>query len=484
MSYSKLVFLALLIFGVNKFANAEDPLEKNKRKKDKRPNIVFILTDDQGYGDLGCFGSKTISTPNIDKLSDEGIKFTNFYVHNRCSPTRMAFMTGAYAHRTELPRVIYWFDRMGIHEDEITTAELLKEAGYKTGIIGKWHLGDWDEFHPNKNGFDHFYGFLEYGRAKTAIYRNKTLVENIKKKTHGQHSPKLVKEAVKFIKDNKEQPFFLYYASPLPHTPFLPSQKFKGTSNQGAYGDQVQDIDWQVGELMKALKENGIDDNTLVIYTSDNGPELGLPQTHGTSGILRDGKWSNFEGGIRVPCVARWPKQMPKGEVNNEIVGIIDMLPTFCALSGASVPTDRPIDGRNIVPYLQGKTSDASIHETIIVPGKVIRHNEWKYAFEEMEAGGPIQNLGDRKHAPRGTLFNLKDDPSETVDVSKEHPDKVKELDKMMREFLSEMRKNIKPIGKTAEFTDELLKAEWKYQRAPRDQKPYYKSVVDSLLQK
>jgi len=302
-----------------------------------KPNIVFIMTDDQGYGDLSCFGSKTIATPNIDGLADEGMKFMDFYVHSICSPTRMAFMTGAYANRTALPGVIYYFDRMGIHSNEITVAERMQDAGYETGLVGKWHLGDWAEFNPVRHGFDFFYGFLSYERGKIAAFRNEVREETITKKTHGKHSPMLLAEAVGFIEKNKDKPFFLFYSSPLPHTPFLPSERFRGSSKQGAYGDQVQDIDWQVGELMKTLDKHGLKKNTLVIFTSDNGPELGV-KDHGSSGVLRDGKWSNFEGGIRVPCIMRWPGEIPAGTSNRELTGIIDMLPTFCTIGGVETP--------------------------------------------------------------------------------------------------------------------------------------------------
>lgn len=224
---------------------------------DAKPNIIFILTDDQGYGDLGCCGATDIATPNIDRLRTEGMKFDNFYVHNRCSPTRMAFMTGSHAQRAGLGKVIYWRDRMGINSEEITIAEQMKQAGYATGIVGKWHLGEWEEFNPVNHGFDRFYGFMQCDSKSTAIYRDKEIVENVKTKTDGAYSPKLLAAGIEFIKKNKDRPFFLYYASPLPHTKWIPNEKFVGSSKHGTYGDVIQEIDWQVGGLMDTLDELG-----------------------------------------------------------------------------------------------------------------------------------------------------------------------------------------------------------------------------------
>ena len=420
-----------------------------------KPNILFILTDDQGYGDLGCYGSKNIATPSIDKLSAEGMKFTSFYVHSRCSPTRLAFMTGSHAHRAGTSQVIYRRNRMGINAEEITVAELLKESGYTTGIVGKWHLGEWEEFNPVNHGFDSFYGFMEYGGDKGAdrlagIWRNKELVEENVKKTDGIHSPKLLDAGKEFIKANKDKPFFLYYATPLPHTPWIPHKKFKGSSEQGTYGDVVQEIDWQVGELLNTLHEYELTKKTLVIFASDNGPQLNV-DGYGSSGPLRDGKWSNFEGGIRVPCIMRWPGVIPAGSINNEIIGIIDMLPTFCALAGAKVPSDRVIDGRNILSYMQGKEVQSPIHETFIVPGNTIRYKDWKLLVTQQKPGGGGKGKKGRTDlvsAKAGSLFNLKEDLGETTDVSEQYPEKVEELTKMMKVFNAELKKSKRAIGR------------------------------------
>lgn len=415
-----------------------------------RPNIVFLLADDLGYGDLGCFGSQSIATPNIDRLCAEGMKFTSFYVHNRCSPTRAALMTGCHAQRVGVNSVIYRPNRTGLHADEITVAELLKTAGYATGIVGKWHLGEWDDFNPVNHGFDSFYGFMECDDNKTtAIYRNKQIVEKVQQKTDGIHSPKLLAAGIEFIQRHRDKPFFLFYSSPLPHTKWLPHSRFKGSSKQGTYGDVVQEIDWQVGKLLKTLDELDLTGNTLVIFASDNGPQLNV-EGHGSSGILRDGKWTNFEGGIRVPCIMRWPEVIPAGSTNDEITAIIDMLPTFCSIAEVALPADRVIDGRSILPYMRGEQLDAPIHDSFTVPGATIRYGDWKLFLKgQSPGGGRSDRVGktDRIPAVAGSLFNVKQDPGETTNVGAQHPDNVRELTERMKAFVTELDSHSRPIG-------------------------------------
>lgn len=415
------------------------------------PNIIVFLTDDQGYGDLGCYGSKDIATPNIDRLAEEGMKFESFYVHNRCSPTRAAFLTGCHAQRVGADKVIYRRDKVGLNPDEVTVAELLRDEGYATGLVGKWHLGEWGEFNPVKHGFDRFYGFMASGEKTTALYLNEEIVEEVKSKTDGVHSPKLLKAGVEFIEDHRDEPFFLYYASPLPHTKWIPNERFEGSSGQGTYGDVVQEIDWQVGELMAAVEALGLTENTLFIFASDNGPQLNTPG-HGSSGILRDGKWTNFEGGIRVPCIMSWPAEIQKGSLNREIVGIIDLLPTFCAIAGAEVPTDRVIDGRSILPYLRGEKVDQAIRESFVVSGNTIRYRDWKLLVKKQSPGGNgTKGMQGRLAAPAGSLFNLKDDPGETIDLSAVYPERVRELRSMMSDFIEELEANRRELGRVEE---------------------------------
>lgn len=436
-----------------------------------RPNIVFVLTDDQGYGDLGCYGSTEIATPNVDRLAQQGMKFTSFYVHNRCSPTRAALMTGCHAQRVGAGKVIYRRDRMGINPEEITLAEQMNKAGYATGMVGKWHLGEWQAFNPVHHGFDSFYGFMACDDKATAIYRNLDIVEKVKSKTDGVHSPKLLAAGIEFIKANARRPFFLYYASPLPHTKWKPHEDFKGSSKQGTYGDVIQEIDWQVGGLMQTLDDLGLTDNTLVVYTSDNGPQLNV-DGHGSAGPLRDGKWTNFEGGIRVPCIMRWPGKIPAGSCNNDITGIIDMLPTFSAIAGIDVPSDRWIDGRSILPYMLDHEVPAPIHESFIVPGSTIRFGDWKLFVSGQGPGGK-GNRGDtsRTAVKAGALFNLADDIAETTDLSAEHPEVVRRLEKMMSEFVNGLRANTREIGYIEGYDKDRVQAELKKLKVEKEER-------------
>ncbi len=343
----------------------------------EKPNIIFILADDQGYGDLSCYGSTVISTPNIDLLASQGMKFESFYVHNRCSPTRAALMTGCHAQRVDMGKVIYRSDKAGLNKKEITVAELLNQAGYSTGLIGKWHLGEWPQFNPIHHGFDYFYGFMDDEGKGRAIFENLKKVADVDIKNDRYATKKIVPASIEFIRKNKEKPFFMYYASNIPHSKWNPNQEFEGTSKQGPYGDCVQQLDWAVGEILNELDALGLTENTLVIYASDNGPQLNRIG-YGSAGALRDGKWSDFEGGIRVPCIMRWPNKIPAASINNEITGIIDMLPTFCEIAGVEYPKDRIIDGKSILPYMLQEKLDKPVHESFIVPGATIRYGDWK----------------------------------------------------------------------------------------------------------
>jgi arylsulfatase A-like enzyme len=279
----------------------------------------------------------------------------------------------------------------------------------------------------------------------TGLYRNLKRVESIKRKTDGEHSPKLLDAAIGFIKENNERPFFLFYASPLPHTPWIPNERFKDTSKRGAYGDAIREIDWQVGELMKTLDEEGIADDTLFVFASDNGPVLGI--NGGDAGPFRDGKWTDFEGGIRVPCIMRWPGTIKPGSSNSEITGIIDLLPTFCSIAEITPPDDHVIDGRSILPYMKGEDFKKPIHESFIVPGSVIRHGQWKLLVRELKPGGKSGREGKRPSAPAGSLFNLQVDPGETRDVSADHPEIVADLRRRMEAAVTELEANSRPIG-------------------------------------
>ncbi|MGB0372889.1 MAG: sulfatase-like hydrolase/transferase [Opitutales bacterium] len=427
----------------------------------KQPNVLFYLTDDLGYGDVGSYGAEGQFTPAIDQLAKEGTKFSSFYVHQRCTPSRAAFMTGSYAQRVGLNSIVYKHrdGPIGLNPDEITLPELLKTGGYKTALIGKWHLGEWEPFHPLNHGFDYFYGFLKAteGTEDVSLVENRKQLVTKTRKTTGQ-APGMVKAAVDFIKRHKDEPFFLCYSDPLPHSPYVPSPQFQGTSERGDYGDVIHEIDWQFQQLMNALTELGLENDTIVVFTSDNGPPVQRQSKFdvGMSGSLRDGKWTNFEGGVRVPFIIRWPGKVKPNAESDAMIGIIDMLPTFCEIAGIAVPNDRVIDGVNVLPQLMGDKRSKPLRDVQIVPGATIIHNEWKYYTNTQlpyNKKGP-ENWDAYKPVNAGALFNLKEDIGETTDVSAEYPEVAESLKKKMEAFMAEFEKTRRPVGDASGYSD------------------------------
>jgi arylsulfatase A-like enzyme len=416
-----------------------------------KPNIVFILADDLGYGDLACFGGKDVKTPNIDSLARDGMKLTSFYAHQRCSPSRLAFMTGSYAHRAGSTKVIYRRDRIGINPDEITTPELLKKAGYICGLVGKWHLGDWEPFHPLNHGFDYFKGAWhvtegdsDAGEEGGAFVENRTVLAPKYRKC-GETEHEEVNGALSFIEANKTRPFFLFYASRGTHSHWKPSAKFIGTSPRpNKYGDAVQELDFEVGRILQKLDELGLASNTLVIFGSDNGAPLN--STGPSNAPLREGKWTNFEGGIRTPRLMRWPGRIPAGVSTDAIAGIWDLLPTFCAIAEVAPPADRTLDGVSLLPVLLGKTVEAPTHRNVIMAGSTIRQGDWKLFLKSEKPGGKGNQGG--KETPAGSLYNVASDPGETTDVSAAHPELAQRLRLAAEAFEKELAANSRPIGK------------------------------------
>jgi len=437
-----------------------------------KPNIVFIMADDLGYGDLGCYGATDISTPGIDRICREGIKFTDFHVHPRCSPSRAALLTGCHAPRVGISRVIYIDDKWGINKDEMLIPELLKTKGYRTGMVGKWHLGDWEPFYPGNHGFDYSlfrrriidqeklkkdgYETFESGRKKYP-YKN-AYVKNgkfLNRQDRDMTDTELYTAgAIEFIKKNKDKPFFLYFAHFLPHIPLRPSAQFKGRSGRGLYGDCVQEMDFSIGKVLKTIDELNLAENTLVIFCSDNGPQFKAPNANsgGKSGPLRDGKWSTFEGGTRTPFVARWPGKIKPRSRCHDLVGIIDMLPTFCALAGAKVPDDRVIDGVDISPCLFGQTQGKPPRETFAYFDGgglfAFRHKNWKLFIKDERSKGTNAKVTKNKKVAAGTLFDLENDLAETTDVSNEYPQIADRIKDMADKYLSDLEKNKRPPGK------------------------------------
>jgi arylsulfatase A-like enzyme len=321
-----------------------------------KPNIVLILADDLGYGDIGIFGAKDIRTPNIDGLANKGIKFTEFYCPSPvCSPTRAGLLTGRYPRRMGIDGVFFPESFTGIPASEVTMAEALKEQGYATSIVGKWHLGHHKQYLPLQNGFDEYFGIPYSNDMMGTVYmRGDEVVEY---KVDQRYTTKTyTEEATKFIGKNKNKPFFLYLAHSMPHVPLYASPEFEGKSKRGLYGDVIEELDWSVGQVLQALQQHGIAENTLVIFTSDNGPWMAFDVEGGSPGPLREGKQTTFEGGMRVPTVAYWPGKIKAGSVYDNIATQFDFFPTFMKMAGAAnYQPKNPLDGEDIMPVLTGK---------------------------------------------------------------------------------------------------------------------------------
>lgn len=427
----------------------------------KLPNVVLILADDMGYGDLNCYGSTGYTTPNLDKLAAGGIRFTNFYVSQAvCSASRAALLTGCYSNRVGIAGALNPSSLVGLNPQEETIAEVLKKKGYKSAIFGKWHLGFQRQFLPLQQGFDEYFG-LPYsndmwgynikGEHTNPNYRPLKLIDGndeVKEITtmddQAQLTTTYTERAVSFISKHKNEPFFLYLPYAMPHVPIAASAKFKGKSEQGLYGDVLMEIDWSVGQIMEALSKNGLSENTLVIFTSDNGPWLNFGNHAGSAGGMREGKGTSWEGGQRVPCIMNWPGHIPEGLICNKIASTIDILPTLAHIAGASLPV-RKIDGVNILPLMTGdrKANPREVflyyfHENWL---EGVRKNQWKLVLPHQSrtyegfAPGKDGVGGKTGNVQVGiALFDLRRDPGERYDVKDQNPEIVEELMKIADE--------------------------------------------------
>ena len=453
-------------------------------EKTEKPNIVIIYADDLGYGDVSCYGATQINTPNIDRLAATGIRFTNFYVAQAVSSaSRAGLLTGCHSTRVGITGALMPYDTIGINPEEELIPELLSRKGYKNCIVGKWHLGHHFPFLPLQNGFDEYFGLPysndmwpvdfdglpatnEKAPGKLAypplplIKGNEKIREIRNLDDQAQLTTLYTEYAVDFINRNAGNPFFLYLAHSMPHVPIAVSDKFKGRSGRGLYGDVIMEIDWSVGEVMKALDENGLSENTLVIFTSDNGPWLNFGNHAGSAGGLREGKGCSWEGGQRVPCIMVWPAKVPAGAVCNNIASTIDILPTLCEITGADLPA-REIDGINILPLLEGKFDEN--------PRKIFHYFYRKYSLENIRKGqwklvlphtyrsyeGMLPgNDGWPGNYSKGEtgfeLYDLARDPGERYDVKDLYPEIVEELKKIaeeMRNDLGDENLNIPPTN-------------------------------------
>jgi arylsulfatase A len=399
------------------------------------PNFVVILTDDQGYGDLSCYGSETIKTPHIDRLAAEGARFTSFYAAAPiCTPTRAALMTGCYAARVGLSTPLHVHDDVGLSPDETTLPEALQDLGYHTGLVGKWHLGHTPEHYPTRHGFDEYWGtplghmFDRPENKKTKGDTSALFLEGedeLPFPEHGDLTERSTERAVRFIAENKAAPFFLLVAHSMPHEPLAVSERFAGKSAGGTYGDVIEAIDWSTGQIMDALKDHGLADNTVVIFTSDNGPKKG----HGSAGPLRGNKHQAYEGGIRVPCVVWGPgRVVPKLEPDS-IATMMDLYPTLVTMAGGEVLADQVRDGRNLGTLLSGSAGQSGHEEFFYVVRHGVlagvRQGDWKLLHLKGKAE---------------ELYNLKEDLGEQENLAIAHPEIVARLRTRMKDFDSAMR--------------------------------------------
>lgn len=401
-----------------------------------KPNFVFIYCDDLGYGDIGCFGATDIMTPNIDRMAAEGIRFTEFYSASPvCSPSRAALLTGRYPQRMGINGVFFPESFTGMPLSEITIADILREQGYTNGIVGKWHLGHLERFLPLQRGFDEYYGIPYSNDMESVVYlRGNEVVEFHVDQRYTTRT--YTEEAVDFIDRHHNEPFFLYLAHSMPHVPIYASEQFLGTSQRGLYGDVIEEIDWSVGQILDKLEKYHLLENTLVIFSSDNGPWLVMEDHGGSAGILREGKQFTFEGGQRVPTVAMWKGTIPAGSEYNDIALMMDWYPTFARLAGATVPTDRPIDGEDITGILFGKEKrqgDEFLYFDL-AELQCFRKGDWKYKKAFPGFAGTRGKKAVEAHPE--LLINLKDDPGEQVNLAEKYPEKLLVMKQEMEKAL------------------------------------------------
>jgi arylsulfatase len=428
------------------------------------PNMIIIFADDMGYGDAGCYGAQDIATPHLDRLAAEGVKFTRFYVAQPvCSASRASLLTGCYASRVSIHGALGPRSNVGLHPNETTLAEVLKRRGYATAIVGKWHLGDRPDFLPTRQGFDFYFG-LPYsndmwpfhpdylnlppdspkrkpGYPDLPLYENERIrLSPVTAEHQTQLTTWYTERAVQFIEQNRRRPFFLYVAHSMPHVPLYVSDKFKGRSARGLYGDVIMEIDWSVGQILAALRRHGLEERTLVIFTSDNGPWLSYGNHSGSAGGLREGKGTVWEGGVREPCLMRWPGKIPAGSVCTQPAMTIDLLPTLARLAGAALPTNK-IDGKDIWPLIAGHPGAVNPHEAYYFyyaqnELQALTSGPWKlilpHTYRTMQGQPPGK---DGKPGPyrqvkltQPELYHLENDPGETTNLAAQHPEVMARL--------------------------------------------------------
>ena len=463
MSKSKLSFLKVVVIGVV-YLTVFLPGCTPRQETEQKPNIVVIFCDDLGYGDLGTFGHPTILTPNLDKMAEEGQKWTNFYVGaSVCTPSRAALITGRLPIRNGMcgdrKRVLFPNSVGGLQSSEITIAEALKTSGYKTACVGKWHLGHLPEYLPTNHGFDSYFGIPysndmdgvksekvkswkqrfkepEYEYWNVPLMRNEKIIE--RPTVQNTITKRYTEESIKFIKENKDKPFFLYLAHNLPHVPLFTSETFQDTSIRGLYGDVIAEIDWSVGQVLETLRSEGLAENTMVVFTSDNGPWLVFDQQGGSAGLLRGGKGSTWEGGMREPTIFWWPGMIQPGVVT-DMGATMDLFPTACKLAGADFPSDRIMDGVDLSPLLFNEGD--GLRKTMFYYRRnelyAVRLGMYKAHF--ITESAYMGDNDNREYHKQPLLFHLGQDPSEKYNIAEDHPDVIADIMLEVEQHKSEL---------------------------------------------
>lgn len=431
-------------------------------RAEQSPNVIVIYADDLGWGDLACYGHPVIRTPHLDRMAAEGMRFTEFYsAAEVCTPSRAALLTGRYPIRSGMChdqfRVLRQNSKGGLPPDEVTLAEALKSKGYVTGCVGKWHLGHLPHHLPPQHGFDDYFGLpfsndmrptpdSPKGRDKfyvekneywaTPLIRGTEIIEPQPDQT--QLTRRYTEEAVRFIRTHKAKPFFLYFPHTFPHVPLFASEKFRGRSPAGIYGDVIEELDWSVGQVLDAVRQEGLAERTLVVFSSDNGPWLIFDSHGGSAGPLREGKGSTWEGGMRVPGIFWWPSKVKAGVIQREMALTMDVFPTVCHLVGIELPRDRQLDGRDISPLLFG-TGSVARDAFLYYRGQTLyaaRLGDWKAHFITRSAYGPDK---PEAHDPPA-LYNLRVDPGERFDVAAKHPDVITRIQAAVEKHRAELK--------------------------------------------
>ena len=426
-----------------------------------KPNFVIIFIDDMGYGDIAPFGSKENDTPFLDQMAKEGMKLTSFYAAPVCSASRAQLLTGSYAPRVSVPGVFFPAGKNGLNPNEKTIADYLKGLGYATACVGKWHVGDQVEFLPTRQGFDSYFGIpysndmqrtsAETGKRVHPLIRDEKVAELLEDEEQRRITREYTEEAVKFIEREAkaERPFFLYLPHTAMHVPLYPHQDFVGKSRNGVYGDWVKEVDWSVGEILKTLKSSGVSEETLVIFTSDNGPWASKGKAGGLSGPLRGSKGGTMEGGVRVPTIAWWPGRIKAGTSSDAIIGTTDFLPTLVSLAGGKPDPAIKIDGYDMTEVLDGKAEQTKREAWYYFGGnnlQAVRSGPWKLAVTGQSIGMGMKNRPEDLQKG-GRLYNLDEEIGEMTDVSAKHPEVVTRLTALAEKMAAEIKENKRPVG-------------------------------------